>query len=238
MLRIAIVEDEEDQMQNTRRLLVRFLEERGMEFQVDCYSDGVRFLEGCRNPYDIVLMDIEMPQLNGLETARRLRAMDETVLLIFVTRIGKFAINGYEVSALGYILKPIHAYALQMTMQKALKKALKILAQRADQRIVLQMKEGVITFSSRELVYIEVFGHKLSYHTMSGTYEVYGNLKTEEERLAAYHFARCSNAFLVNLAFVKGIMGNSVYLQGETELRVSRGMKKSFLDAYMAYLGK
>lgn len=234
MLRIAIVEDEESQMQNTRRLLDHFMEERQVEYHVDAYTDGVSFLEGCRIPYDIVLLDIEMPQMNGLETARRLRAMDETAILIFVTKIGKFAINGYEVSALGYILKPINAFALQMTMQKAMK----ILAQRTDRKIVLQMKEGVITLSSRELVYIEVFGHKLSYHTREKTVEAYGNLKEEEAHLAEYHFSRCSNAFLVNLAYVKGIIGNAVYLSDGVELRVSRGMKKSFTDDYMAYLGK
>lgn len=234
MLRIAIVEDDEIQMQNTRRHLDRFLTERQVEYHVDSYADGVTFIEGCRIPYDIVLLDIEMPQMNGLETARRLRAKDETAILIFVTKIGKFAINGYEVSALGYILKPINAYALQMTMQKAMK----ILAQRTDRKIVLQMKEGVITLSSRELVYIEVSGHKLSYHTREKMYEAYGNLKTEEEQLSECHFSRCSNAFLVNLAYVKGIVGNSVYLSTGVELRVSRGMKKSFTDDYMAYLGK
>lgn len=234
MLRIAIVEDDAAQLGNTRKHLDKFLSEREKEYTVDAYENGVNFLENYKNPYDIVLMDIEMPGMNGMETAKRLRAIDQAVVLIFVTKIGKFAINGYEVSAIGYILKPINAYSLQMTMRKALK----IISLRTDQRIVLQMKQGVVSFFATDLIYIEVIGHKLTYHLRDGTYEAYGNLKAEEERLQNSHFGRCSNAYLVNMAYIKGIIGNSVYLHSGEELRVSRGMKKEFTDAYIAYIGK
>ena len=234
MLRIAIVEDDAEQFRNTQKHLDNFLTARGMEYTIDAYGDGVDFLEKYKNPYDIVLMDIEMPQMSGMETAKRLRAIDQEAVLIFVTRIGKFAINGYEVSAIGYILKPINAYSLQMTMQKALK----IVSQRADMKIVLQMKQGIVSFSATDLIYIEVSGHKLTYHLRDEAYETYGNLKTEEDRLLPYHFSRCSNAYLVNMAYVKGIIGNTAYLLPGTELRVSRGMKKTFTDAYIAYIGK
>lgn len=234
MLRIAVVEDDVAQSNRMKKYLEDFLAEQERPYTIDVYDNAVDFLDKYKNPYDIVLMDIEMPRMNGLEAAKKLRAMDEMAVLIFVTKMSQFAINGYEVSAIGYILKPVNAYSLYVHMQKALN----IISANTEKKIVLQMKQGIVSFSTRKLIYIEVSGHKLNYHLRDDTHEAYGKLTDEEEKLKDYHFSRCSNAFLVNLAYVQAIIGNTVYLSSGVELPVSRGMKKTFTDAYIRYIGR
>jgi DNA-binding LytR/AlgR family response regulator len=148
--------------------------------------------------------------------------------------MGQYAIHGYEVNAIGYMLKPISDYALEMNLTRAMKQ----IAARQTTKIVLQTKTGVVAFPAGELTYVEVSGHKLMYHTKEASYEVYGKLSDEEQRLGAEHFVRCSNPFLVNLSAVRAVSGNTVLLIGGERLPISRSMKKNFLEQYVDYLGR
>lgn len=234
MLRIAIVEDDPEQSQRMQCHLEEYFADKEQFYTIDRYPNGVEFIDRYRNPYDIVLMDIEMPMMNGLEAARKLRQIDDVVVLIFVTKMSQFALNGYEVAAAGYIVKPVNRYSIYMNMQRAMK----LLPDTRQKKIVVQVKGSIASFSSRELVYIEVFGHKLNYHLRDTAYESYGNLSDMEEELHSFQFSRCSKAYLVNLAFVKAIVGEEAVLANGERLKVSRGMKKSFMDDYIAYLGR
>lgn len=234
MLRIAIVEDEAGQAEMMKKGIEEFFTETDTEYTVTCYSDGMAFLSQYKNPFDIILMDIEMPHMNGLETARKLRKIDQSAVLIFATRMGQFAINGYEVNAIGYMLKPINQYVLKMNLQKAMG----LIALQTDKKILIQTRNGIVTLSSKKVEYIEVSGHKLTYHLKDTEYEVYGKISEEAENLREYNFARCSNAYLVNFAYINAVVGNTVILSSGEVLPVSRSMKKKFLDAYISYVSR
>lgn len=232
MFRITIVEDEEAQANRLQQGIRRYFDAKKTNYQLERYSNGALFLKNYREPADVILMDIEMPEMNGLQTARELRKIDKDAVLIFVTRMAQFAIHGYEVNALGYMLKPVTDFALDTI----LKKAEAVLLSRVSEKLVLQTKSGIVTFSTRDLSYIEVQGHHLTYHLTDREYEVYGKLSEMEERLKKCHFSRCGKAFLVNLAFVREIMGNELVLAGQVTLPLSRSMKKAFMNDYIAYL--
>ena len=97
MLQIAIVEDEADLAQQTKDNVVRYLNEHGLEGNIAVFNDGMDIAENYKPIWDILLLDIEMPLLNGMSAAQKIREQDATVVMIFITRMAKYAIKGYGV---------------------------------------------------------------------------------------------------------------------------------------------
>ena len=107
MARIAIVEDDAECREQLREYVEHYGQENREELEVLCFSDGAELVEGYRPVYDLLLLDIEMPNLDGMTAARRIRQVDSDVLIVFITNMAKYAISGYEVEAPGFMLKPV-----------------------------------------------------------------------------------------------------------------------------------
>lgn len=123
IINIAVVEDEQQQILNYQNYLDRFQKERKITVKTHYFNDGLFFLEQYhQNEFDIVLMDIAMPQMNGLETAKRLRTVDKNVCLIFITTLAQYAIKGYEVDALDFLIKPVRFDLFSIKLEKAIKR--------------------------------------------------------------------------------------------------------------------
>ena len=119
MYNIAIIEDERDAAQLIRSYLDEYSKSSGEQFTVYEFSNAVRFLENYTAKYDIVFMDIELPDMNGMEASRRLRMMDKDVILIFVTNMAQCAVSGYEVEAFSFIVKPATYNNFVMKLERA-----------------------------------------------------------------------------------------------------------------------
>ena len=180
---------------------------------------------------DILLMDIEMAQLNGMETARRIRKFDEEVLIVFITNTAQYAIKGYEVGALDYILKPIPYFSFSQQLRKAELQ----LQKRKTFNLTLLAEGGMHRLNTATIYYIESDGHTVHFYTQEGSITASGLLKSYEEKLAGHSFARCSNCYLVNLAHVSGIAQDTVKV-GPYQLPVSRTKRHGFLDAMSSYI--
>ncbi len=103
-MRIAIVEDEESATQELRVLFARYGKENNMEFSLDTFPDALKFLASYRADYDLVMLDIEMPFMNGMEGAEKLRKLDPYVPIVFVTNMRRYAVAGYKVNAIDFIM--------------------------------------------------------------------------------------------------------------------------------------
>jgi DNA-binding LytR/AlgR family response regulator len=236
MLRIAIVDDDKEDVQIIEDFLAHFFEESDMEYHTTHFSDGMFFIENYTPAYDIVFMDIDMRLLNGMKTAQRLRERDSNVILIFMTRMSQYAAYGYDVDAIGFLIKPVKYYGFKMKM----KKALSMLEGKKDIRVLVSTKEdGQIVLSSREISYIEVLNHLVILHTGNGKeYRTWCSLKEYADKLSGNHFCACNRYCLVNLAYVTGVDAKGISLSSGIELQLSRGRRKEFMEALTSYLGE
>lgn len=232
MIRIAIAEDMDRDRDLLRQYLTQFSQETGEQFQVFAYSDGMALLENYRPDYDLILLDVEMPSMDGLSTARELRQLDAGVLIIFITNMAQYALKGYEVDALDYVLKPVSYYAFALK----LKKVQRILRERSCADLMLPFDGILRRVPIRSILYIEVTDHKLCYHTYEGDSMMTGSMKTAEQALNRYHFARCNNCYLVNLIHVRSVTQDQVWIE-DTPLKISRPRRKEFMQALSTYYG-
>lgn len=232
MIKIAMVDDEIESMQDVTHMLSDFFEKRNEEVKITTYSNSLEFLSKYNGHYDIIVIDIAMPGINGLEMAKKIRDVDGAVNMVFLTSMKQYAINGYDVNAVGFIVKPVTEYSLALTMNRVLMK----LQKKASRRLIINLRQGVTVVPTEELRYIEVYFHHIVYHTTEKEIETYGTLSEVEEKLKGLPFARCNNSTIVNLNYVTKTSNNSVFL-GDTELIISRGKKKEFINSVLNFNG-
>lgn len=234
---IAIVEDNEKTAAQLEEMACAFLRDKKAEFACTVYHSGVEFLDKLNSGTDIVLMDIRMPNMNGMDTAKKMRELAPDVVLIFTTSMAQYAVQGYEVDAINYLLKPVRYADLCYALERALDRIAK--REREGKKIHLSTARGVVSLNSSEIVYIEVLRHRLYYHTQKETYDIYGILNEAEDALAPHGFVRSNACYLVNLRYVKWACRYKLVLsfRGQTEeLPISRNKYKAFMDRFREYL--
>lgn len=231
MINVVIVEDEEPAFQVVNDFLNKFSEETGEGFRVAHYIDVLSMLDEYKPICDIVFMDIELPQMNGLEGCHKLREIDKSVTIIFITNMAQFAVKGYEVDAFDFVVKPITYPEFSLKLKRALQR----IALMDGKAIGFTSKEGIRKLPVSEITYIESVRHQITIHTIGDSFETYGTLKSIEEKLPSEQFIRCNSGYLVNLRFVERVKNYTVYLR-DKELPLSRAKKKEFLDALNNYL--
>ena len=158
--------------------------------------------------------------------------MDPDVVLVFVTNMAQYAIRGYEVDALDFVLKPVSYYQFSTKLERALQR----IQRRRGGQIALQVGGGVQLLNTDDILYLETRDRLLHYHTAADTWSVRGSLQKAEKELAPYHFARCNQCYLVNLRHVTGVQNDFVQI-GKEQLEISRRQRVAFLAAVAAYVG-
>ncbi len=232
MITIAVVEDSPKSMEQMKQFLERYRQEHDLEFQTSFYPDSVAFLERYRPQYDIIFLDVVMPGIDGMETARRIRAQDADVILVFVTRMAQLALKGYEVQAMDFLVKPLNYDAFELRMGLLLER----LPRQRPKSLLISTREEKWRIAIDRLIYVEVIKHKLYYHTKDGAFETSGTMKEAEEQLEGCAFSRCDNSLLVNLRYVTWV-GQTELTAGDCRLKISRPRRKQFLQELADHVG-
>ena len=235
MIEVAIVEDDDAERNRLLTYLKKYAEEKQLPFAFSAYTNAFDFLEE-KKVFDIAFLDIMMPNMTGMEAAEALRRHNRSTVIIFVTTMVQFAIKSYEVDALDYIVKPV-SYA-RLTMK--LSKAMQVIASKEGGTVVIHDTHGLVKQSTNDILYIEVSGHKLTYHTQQGVFAENGSLRDLEKMLAAYGFMRCNACYLVNPQHIRQLKTRELLVllsNGET-LKISHARRKSFISELTNWMGQ
>ena len=238
MINIALIDDNLNDLNTLKSFIDKYTEsdelDSHIEVNITTYNDPTLFLNENNFKYDLIFLDIEMPKINGISLAKRIREKDSNVGLVFITNMAQYAINGYEVSAIDYILKPLDYYDFALKFNKIIN----FVKRNISNYIYLKSVENnLIKVDVNEIIYVEIFSHYLLYHLENREIKVRGTISEAENNLSNYYFSRISKSFLINLKHVINIKLDNVLLTGNIELIISRLRKKDFLEAFYKYLG-
>lgn len=226
-LRIAIVEDEPAADQLLSDFLARYGQENpGFAFELAHFSNGTMFIDRYKADFDLIFMDIQMPYMNGMEAAQKLRRNDADVLLVFVTSFAQFAINGYSVNAFDYLVKPLTYSAFSLRMARISEK---LHLKDRDQYLLVNDKRGPIKIDVLDILYLEIYDHDVTLHTKEGDYQEYSTLRQVEKELPKNYFVRCNSCYIVNLLHVSALHSFTLVVAGK-ELTVSHPRRKELME--------
>lgn len=233
MLRIAVVEDDKTYAAQLKEYLVRYGTEKNQKISVALFPDGEDIVTDYSAEFDIILMDVEMTFMDGMTTAERIREKDNEVVIIFITNMPQYAIQGYKVDALDYVLKPISYFAFSQRIDRALTRVKK----KEATYITVAQKGGEKKLNVDKICYVEVRDHDLIYHSTKGDIVTKSSMKEAEDTLGGTKFFRCNRCYLVNLEYVEDFRGNDVTVASDV-IQVSRARKKAFMDALNDYMNE
>lgn len=232
MLKVGICEDNIIFKNNLKNHIETIL--KNMDFRVYEFSAGEELLEKYPENLDILLLDIQMNDLNGIETARNIRKFDDNIEIIFITGLIEYSLSGYEVRAYRYLLKPIKYDELATTILECTK----VLKERDKNCLLINSGRDIVKIPIHLIIYIEKISRYIRIHTDKNVYVSRMNIKDIESRLENYGFFRCHTGYLINLNKINTITLKNEVLVKDVCIPVSRNKIKPLKLALMNYLGE
>lgn len=226
MVNVCIVEDEKAEAGLLKKYIEQYALESGEEFHVTHLSDGIDLVDGYKSQYDLILLDIQMKHMDGMAAAQKVRTIDQDVIIIFITSTVQYAVQGYTVDALGYVLKPASFVQLRQLFDKAM---VRIRAKREHVYIRVSVDDRQLKIDCENIFYIESSRNNVILHCREEEYVTLGPLKKFEEMLEPHGFSKCHNAYIVNLSHVEGVKKEEVILTTGETIPISRARKKEFM---------
>lgn len=227
MITIAVCDDDDRQIKVLKKMLTEW---NGCAV-ISEYSSAEQFLINYPDaPCDLLLLDIEMGNMNGMELAKELRAKGDMLPIIFITGFSEYIGDGYDVEALHYLLKPVDKKKLFRVLDRY------VCRHRSDNRVILPSGDESVLAASDDIVYIEAFGKKTQV-TLTGGKEIVCTcgLGAVSGKLGQ-GFVSCHRSYIVNIGFIIGISKSEITLEGGKKIPLSRRsydrVNRAFIDYY------
>lgn len=235
MYKIVILEDEPSQARRMTEYLRKY--ESSLEnasFLIEHYRGGLALLDAYSCDADVVFLDICVPDMLGMDVARAIRDADPNVMIVFVTNLVEYAVEGYSVRAFDYIVKPVSYPMFQSKMDRIMRI---LTTRKTDVSLKLKTKEGFVRVEADDILYLEVRNHAVYIHMEHGkSIRQWSSLGSFEKLLQKAYFVRCNSCYLVNLKYVQEIQGDSAIVAGQ-RLTISIPRRKAFIEAFSQYTG-
>lgn len=231
-IKIAIVENDEHDALILKNHLLRYFNEKNLKMDLLCFSNGYDFLEKI-NSFDLVFLDIEMPGINGMDVSKKIRELNSNhPLIIFVTNMAQFAIQGYKVNALDFCLKPVTYQDVFIPLEKAIE----ILKTDEDKFLTITVKGVSKKININDIIYIEMIKHDVNviyYENQNEErYSYRGSLKELDSFIENTSLIRANSGSIINVKYFSSYNAkdNVCTLKNGSRITVSRGQKKTFLE--------
>ena len=232
MLLIAVCDDIPIECAGIAKQIETILKQSNTDFMIKKFFGGLELIQS-RESFDIIFLDIKMPNINGMELAKQIRKQGRQSLIIFITSASEYVFDAFDVEAFQYLLKPIQTDKLKNVLEKATKKMqidanidfLMISANRQIQKVFL-----------KDILYIESIGRIAKIHCNNGTLETYEQIGILEDKLSDKFFFRCHKCFLVNLNFVDAFNKTEVRLENGEKIMLAKRRYEDFQKAILSYM--
>lgn len=232
MIKIAIVENDAEQADTLEAYVKKFSLENNVECSVERFINGVDFVTDYGGDCDVAFMDIDMPLMDGMTAAKKLRERDTGLNIVFVTNLAQYALEGYKVNALDYLIKPVGYFELELE----LKKILKMRSIQAGEFLWVTAAGIARRIPLMSVKFVESIKHDVHVHTVDAVYSFRGTLKETEAKLKSKMFFRCHNCYIVNLNYVSVVEGDELTIEpGGEKVYISRKRRKEFAEALTSY---
>lgn len=232
MMKISIVEDEKEFSDTLLDYLSRYKKENNFSCSVETFESAESYLESNQN-FDVIFLDINLKKMTGIELAKKIREKNDRIIIFFVTNLGQYAINGYEVNALDFCLKPISYPDFKMKMRKVVNAFNK----NADLVFSIDTIDGVQkVISASKIKYVETIKHYLVFHCVDGDFKTRGTMKEIESKLVISFFIKINSGYLINMNYISSVENCEVIISND-RLPISRSKKNSFLISFSNYIG-
>lgn len=240
MINIAICDDEPVFQRKMKKLIQEHLKSRQIECKIDCFDSGEQLIEKAKSTldYEIVFLDVNMKEMNGIETANRIRTLSENVYIIFVTGFISYALDGYKVNATRYLLKS------EESLGRSMKECLDTLVEKMNYKErweEFQFRSGKVKLPLDRILYIESRLHKTIFYVLDDgikEYYMYDKLDHVQKRLNGGNFYRVHQSFVVNMRYVKGVKRYKAILAEGSEISISKRYYKEIEKEYIRLKGE
>lgn len=234
-MNIAILEDDQQDMDHLQLLLQEYAEKGKLDMMVETFSVSEKFLRAFYvGKYDLIFFDNYIGSGLGIDIARKVRLVDNDVDIVFVSMSAEFAISGFEVGALHYLIKPVAMSELEQVFERRKKKVVSV----PKREILIDVTAGQepVMLPISEIEYIEVLGKTCTIHHDGTKTNTHISLDKMTEQLSAPKFLRTHKSYIVNLDFVKTIGKSSFQMKAGAEIPIGQMYLVSCKQKYMEYL--
>lgn len=232
MIKIGICDDDIDALNKIENCISKYFSNSETKFEVTSYTKGTE-IENIW--FDIILLDIEMLEINGIEVAKKCQAVNNDVIIFFVTDYEEYLDDAFDISAFRYLKKPINEKRLFYGLNQAIEKINKL-----RRNIVVKYKNSEIVIPIEKIIYAEIEKRGINIFTTKGKYRVIDNLKNFKAQVSEDIFIQTHGSFIVNLNFVIDFNETTVILEYDSNIynvHMSRRMFANFKDKFIKYIG-
>jgi DNA-binding LytR/AlgR family response regulator len=238
MFYIAVCDDEEYFRKREKQLIEKYMQLKDYKYRIDVFQSGRELLEldSKLSQFDMIFLDINMEEIDGIETAREIRKITKNTYIVFVTAFITYALEGYKVDAVRYLLKDDEC------LEKAVNECLETIVSKMnyeEYKTTFAFQEGEKTIRLEDIVYIESNLHKLIFHMVGNVkYTMYARLDELSDLLQKKGFCRIHKSYLVNFKYVESVERYKAELMGGRSLAISKARYLETKNEFVSFRGE